>query len=188
MAYFLSKGINCTPHGGGTLCVLHCGQATVLKDPLDELWLSGRFDAIQVEAGHEKAKLEHLVELGLAESSDEARALALYRILTNCVICPAKPKIIRSLLNRNERRIYHWICKAGLRLTTAELVFLFDRDIKPRPQLLGSENRQTLIEVVYTTETIYDGMLESKMEQAAMCDVVINAILGLLHKRRIILM
>jgi len=187
MTYYLSKGINCTPPGGGPLRVSHCGRVDILKNPLDELWLSGRFATCTVDAPAVKTKLEQLVRLGLAVASDEQENLAVYRILTNCVICPAKLKIIRTPLNKNERWLFHWIGNAGLRLTAAELVFLLDRGIEPLPQLLGKANRQSLTEAIYTTETIFDGLLEMKMEQVDKRDIATQGILGLLRKKRILL-
>ena len=187
MTYFLSKGVLAAPTGSGTNSVTHCGQTITLKDGLDELWQSGRFSPRSVDDKAALQKLQRLGELGIAEVSCESESLALYRILTNSIICPAKMSVIRRPLSKIERIMNKWIRNAGLRLTTAELIFLFDRKIEIKPELLGESNRQALTETIYTTETIFDGILESKMERAETRDEAVAAILGLLHKKRIIL-
>ena len=54
-------------------------------------------------------------------------------------------------------------------------------------ELLGPANRQALVETIYSTETIADGILEARMEEAYARDEVVTAVLGLLRKRRIFL-
>ena len=187
MTYFLSKGVLAAPTGSGTNSVTRCGQTITLKDGLDELWQSGRFTMGIADNNSTLQNLRALGEFGIVEMSCEDELLAQYRILTNSVICPAKSGIIRSPLSKSERIMNQWIRNAGLRLTAAELIFLFDRKIDARPELLGETNRQALTEIIYTTETIFDGILESKMEHAETRDEAVAAILGLLRKKRIIL-
>ena len=81
-----------------------------------------------------------------------------------------------------------WIREAGLRLTMAELVFLLEHAIAPLPPLLGPDNRQSLTERIYTQENIFDNILETQMEHAAARDEVVDALLRLLEKRRILLL
>ena len=81
-----------------------------------------------------------------------------------------------------------WLTDAGLHLTAAELVFLAEHRIKPTANLLGERNRPRLTERIYTQETIFDNILEAQMGHAAARDEVVNALLRLLEKRRILLL
>ncbi len=63
-----------------------------------------------------------------------------------------------------------------------------ERGVQPVPGLLGDENRQLLTETIYTPETIADGILESMMEKSPAMEETVQAVLGLLRKRRIFLM
>ena len=56
------------------------------------------------------------------------------------------------------------------------------------PQLLGEENRQALTETIYTQETIFDNVLEAQMERASCREEMVRAVLGLLKKKRIVLL
>jgi len=53
--------------------------------------------------------------------------------------------------------------------------------------LLGKNNWYTLINTIYTTETIFDGILDVKMENSPAMQTTVTAILGLLRKKRILL-
>ena len=70
----------------------------------------------------------------------------------------------------------------------AELVFLMDRQVKPELSLLGQENKQALIERIYTSETIFDNVLENQMEHAPGRDRIVRAVLSLLKKKHIVLL
>ena len=103
-----------------------------------------------------------------------------YRALTQCVLTPAKPQGVRSILSARQKELLLWLTEAGLRLTTAELVFLTEHHVAPQINLLGDRNRQNLTETIYTQETIFDNILEAQMEHAAVRDEVVSALLRLL--------
>ena len=128
-----------------------------------------------------------MANLGIIESGGGESGAAFFRLLTNCVICPASGKFAPSLLSRTERRLWKWITRAGLRLTIAELTFLTERGIKPTAALLGPDNRQALTEAIYTAETIQDGILETLMESSPSRDATVDAVLMLLKKKKIFL-
>lgn len=119
--------------------------------------------------------------------TETADMLGAYRLLTACIICPAKTKPIRAPLSMMERRVWQWICGAGLSLTSGELVKLFSEEIHPIPDLLGKENAQALTMALYAAEAGFNSALDTQMEQAPERDAVVNAVLGLLRKKRIIL-
>lgn len=89
---------------------------------------------------------------------------------------------------RTPKELLLWLTEAGLRLTTAELVFLTEHHVAPQINLLGDRNRQNLTETIYTQETIFDNILEAQMEHAAVRDEVVSALLRLLKKKRILLL
>ena len=183
---YLSKGIPILKQTKTDLSVSYCGRLHKLTGEQSALWLGGQHGPGDVSGPGQTEALRTMAELGIIEYTDNDDS-ALFRLLTNCVICPVRVKRKPALLNRRERYLWRWIRLAGLRLTIAELVFLAEQEIKPVPELLGEGNRQPLTEMIYTTETIPDGILESLMEAASARDAVVHAVLGLLRKKKIYL-
>ena len=183
---YLSKGLPFR-RSGETLIISHCGKEYELTGERASIWENGRCGFDAALSGSQYTALQELAGQGLAETSVDADTDSLFRLLVNCVICPINDKALAILWNPLERRLWIWLTKAGLRLTIAELVFLIEKDIKPASKLLGDENRQALTETIYTTETIPDGILESRMEQSPARDRTVRAISNLLRKNRIFL-
>ena len=77
---------------------------------------------------------------------------------------------------------------AGLRLSTAELIFLMENNILPSTSLLYEDNRQALVETIYTKNNIFDNILETQMEKAQCRDKIVNVLLKLLYNRRIVVL
>lgn len=160
------------------------GKEFQLEGEQLQLWRQGHCDATLASA----SQLETLLHLGLVEITESDDPASLYRLLTRCVICPISPCWLRLPLRRTERQLWRWVTCAGLHLSLAELTCLLEEGVRPVPELLGAENRQALVETIYTTETIADGLLEARMEEAWGRDAVVAAVLGLLRKRRIYLL
>jgi hypothetical protein len=184
---YLSKGILPWKPSESAVQVSHCGALHKLTGAKAELWLAGRYQPGFASNAVQVATLKSLSELGIIEYRDNTENAALYRLLTNCVICPVRVRSKPALLNRKERRLLLWMRQAGLRLTMAELAFLMDKDVKPVSTVLGKQNRQELTELIYTTDTIYDGILENLMEKSPVRDDTVRAVLGLLRKKKIYL-
>ena len=81
-----------------------------------------------------------------------------------------------------------WLREAGLRLTIAELIFLRERKILPTLELLGTENRQRLVERIYNIDNIFDNLLEDQMELSKLRNDTVLMILELLRKKQIVLL
>ena len=81
-----------------------------------------------------------------------------------------------------------WLREAGLRLTIAELIFLRERKILPTLDLLGTENRQRLVERIYNIDNIFDNLLEDQMELSKLRNDTVLMILELLRKKQIVLL
>ena len=91
-----------------------------------------------------------------------------------------------SRLSGLERQLDTWMRKAGIRLSVAELVFLVEHQVSDQ-DLLYEKNRQKLVETIYTDETVQDNLLEHQMEQAEHRDEVVEALVQLLKKKKILI-
>lgn len=183
---YISKGALLRPSTEETLHVSRCGNEYTLTDKLSKLWLNGRYAVAETE-DYNAQQLERLAHLGLVEIDYEDNGHAPYRLLSNCVICPARLRPIRPLLTGSEVWLWRWITRAGFRLTISELVFLTAEQIEPAPTLIGQENWHNLIHTIYTTDTIEDGVLIAAMERSPACQSTVDSLLGLLRKKRILL-
>lgn len=81
-----------------------------------------------------------------------------------------------------------WLNFAGIRLSTAELVFLSENHIQPEKNLLYADNRQALVETIYTPANIFDNVLEAQMEHAPHRDTTVETIMSLLRKKKIVML
>ncbi len=184
---YISKGMVLDQPKEQILEVSHCGVKHMLTGIGAQLWLDGRFG---IEETNDERKIRHLCELqrlGLVETSEEVGSLAMYRLLTRCIICPAKSKTIRSLLSPMEKRMWKWISKAGLRLTIGELVKLVTDGVMPSPNLLGKDQAQDLTLRIYAGDLTFETTPDLQMETSPKRDAVASAVLGLLRKRRLIM-
>jgi len=185
---YLSKGIIIKQSTEQLLCVTHCGIDYMLTGIGARLWLNGRFSVNETQEARQDIHLRKLQQLGLVELSEETGILASYHLLTRCIICPAKLKSVRKPLSSTENKAWRWIKGAGLRLTIGELTKLFTEGLEePSPALLGKENAQALTMRLYASDPIFDTTLEIQMEHSPKRDDTVNAVLGLLRKKRIIL-
>lgn len=184
---YISKGMLLHPSTPEHLRICRCGMERTLTGELPRLWLAGRFSAAEVSGAEQEKNLGELAEMGLAVPSEETGELALYRLLVNSIICPAKLRPFRQRLSNAERRAWEWISKSGIRLTISELIFLMEHDITPTASLIGRENWHTLVDIIYTTETISDGVLITQIEHSPARAGIVEAVFGLLRKKRILL-
>lgn len=184
---YLSKGVILKTSGIERINVNRCGREYTLCGDQAKLWLSGRFKVADAKNERLQTELQTLGEQGLVELSDTADDTARYRMLSNCVICRADPSASRCLLGRIERQTLRWITGAGFMLRISELVMLIEQNIKPEPSLLGKSNWHSLVDKIYTTETIFDGILDASMERSPSRTETVNAVLGLLRKKKILL-
>lgn len=185
---YISKGVVKNGSVKEGLAISHCGRTIQLTGTEAALWLNGRFSFAILKQSSQKQALLQLERMGLAEWETEDSSAARYRLLTRCICCPAKASAWQPFAGREERAMVTWLRYAGLRLTVAELVYLAEHRIEPKPELLGQENRQALVETIYTQETIEDNLLEHQMEEADCRDEVVNTLIALLRKKKIVLL
>lgn len=91
---------------------------------------------------------------------------------------------VTILLDKN--KLMRWIKKAGIHLSTAELIFLEENNVQPKFCMLYKRNRQALTQRIYTANTITDTVLENQMEYAACRDKVVGLLLNLLKKKYLV--
>lgn len=185
---YLSKGIVCDGSTEQLLKISHCGGEYILKGMEAALWLNGRYEIAEVESAAEDQAAGHLQRMGLVECEEDGTPISIYRILTRCILCPAVSKRVSLPLRGLEKQIMTWMAKAGLHLTLAELIYLIAHDVAPAEELLYAENRQALVERIYTMPTVADCILESQMEKADCRDTVVRTVLQLLKKKRIVIL
>jgi len=184
---YISKGVLYRVSDINNIEVSRCGEKHILIGTRAKLWLAGRC-AAYARNDIQQAELKKLESMGLAEIA-EPDDTAHYQLLTNCVICKANPDIsaVSILpLNKTEKLIWEWIKNAGFKLTISELVYLTEKRIAPGPKYFGKNNWHTLINAIYTQETIFDRILEAKMRESPVRKNVVAAVLGLLRKKRVI--
>ena len=169
------------------LDVAHGGAQFRLTGEKARLWLNCRLGFNEVFNPMHLAMLEQLFKMGLVIKCDGSRAEE-YRALCKCTIVPAEHNHPYWFLRPDEKTVLQWIRNAGLLLSMAELVYLIDRNVPLDEKLLGSNHAQALVERIYTRDTVYNNILENQMERANSRSRVEKAVLGLLRKKRIVLL
>ena len=169
---YLSKGIVQKGSTEQLLFVLYGGQKFELTGNAAAAWLNGRFNFAEALGRNEPPEADN----------DE---LSRYRIASRCIFCPADTTG-PSVLGAMDKEMLQWLKNAGVRLTVAELVYLTENGIKPTQDLLYTDNRQRLIERIYTVDTIADNLLENQMETAKCRDAVVQSLMRLLKKKLVL--
>lgn len=185
---YISKGIVKEGSTEQRLTVCYGGAEFVLTGKEARIWLGGRFAPALLHENAADAMIGHLHRMGLVEFEYEEGAAARYRLLTKCILVPSRKRGFGMMQSKTEKRILYWLRNAGIRLSTAELVYLIDREVKPVPELLHESNRQALIERIYTHHNIADNILEVQMEKAVFRDEIVDALLNLLAKKRLVVL
>lgn len=167
--------------------IAHGGCSFRLTGEKAALWLNGRVGFANALTYSEKITLGQLAKMGLVVVCDGSNAEE-YRVLTRCTIVPAEQKHPYWGVWGMERTALEWLRNAGLVLSMAELTYLLDREVPLEKKLLGSGNAQALVERIYTKDTIFNNILENQMERVKTRDQAVKAVLGLLRKKRIVLL
>lgn len=181
---YLSKGMVVPPDSKPVFRICRWGKIHALGPEAEMLWRRGCTGLAEASEA-ELTAVRRLADAGLLSITEETGSLAAFCLLNNCVLCPSG-KGPRFLWGR-ERRIWTWLTRGGLRLTSSELIRLEERKISPVPELLGESGRQALTEEIYTNANILDGILETEMEHSPARDAVTASILKLIRKRHLLL-
>ena len=185
---YLSKGVVQPKSSIENLWLERGGKQFQLQGAEAAVWLKGRFGFMVAESEAEEQVVLSLANKGLTEMEKEADSISKYRILTRCVCCPVRQRRhMSNRLSEREWQIDTWMRKAGLHLSVAELVFLQEHQITVDSGMFGVRNRQKLIETIYTKDNIQDNLLEHQMEKAECRDEVVEALMQLLKKKKILI-
>ncbi len=183
---YLSRGIYRSSLEKDCGIVNRCGKDYAVQGRSKAAWIAGSRAPISVERNarteeHDEALLRIKDEGLIATTECEDYVLGAYSLLTQCMIVPMKRYAFLPF-RKGAARVWIWLKKAGLKLTMAELCYLFEHDVRPDPTLLGAANRQNLVEKIYTADNIEDGLLEAEMETARQMPSTVSAVLWLLKK------
>lgn len=181
---YISKGIVKEHSSEALVRIHHCGQDYQLTGLEAALWLNGQFGFASAQSSW---ATEHLQRMGLIEKESEDSPVSRYRILSRCICCPVIPQKPTLPLRSANADLMRWLEKAGLRLSTAELVYLTEHGIAPSENLLYEENRHKLVSLIYTSNSIRENTLELQMEYAKCRDTVVKNLLYLLRRKRLVL-
>lgn len=185
---YISKGVVKEGSTQQRLTVCYGGCDFVLTGKEAQIWLDGRYGVVNVLDNAADQQLGHLHRMGLMEFEYEDTPVARYRLLTKCILVPSRRRSVSLFQSKTEKRILLWLRNAGIRLSTAELVYLIDREVKPVQGLLYEANRQALVERIYTKGTIADNILETQMEKAVFRDEIVDTLLRLIAKKRLVVL
>ena len=183
---YLSKGMIYKNTSEWELHISRGKQKFCLTGIQAEVWNNGRFSFGHTKAADEEQALQELTEMGLAEYETAETSVDEYRVLTRCIFCVPEFLPHRFSLTRTERKLMRWIKKAGIHLSTAELIFLEENNVQPKFCMLYKINRQALTQRIYTANTITDTVLENQMEYAVCRDRVVGLLLNLLKKKYVV--
>lgn len=184
---FISKGIPEKNGISAELRIVIGGQVCTVFGLEEDLWLRGRLGFAETASRDEEAAIQNLLRNGLAEYTFRKDPATRYTILSRCMIIPSEPGK-RNALAKEEKILLNWIRDAGFRLSLAELVYLFENRVRPTARLLGEDNRQALTERLYPDGGIEANILEAKMASSKARDTVVDAVIGLLQKKRVVLL
>lgn len=186
---YLAKGIVQEQSTEHILRINHFGDEFRLTGLQAKIWLDARLHIAETDGKdfNKEKELRQLQKMDLVEDVGQD-AVDEYRALSRCIIVPAQYRGISLPLTTDEKSMLRWITEAGLRLTMAELVYLTEHKMQPEAEWLGEANRQKLTEAIYTTDTIFDNILETQMETAVCRDRTVRTVLSLLRKKRILIL
>ena len=180
MLIFLSKGklhMKC----GEKIDVLRGERHIGLGGICASLWLDGNGEFMTVSGGQQEKVLRSLEKIGLVAFDECPDADARYRILSHCIFKVSEQDRADSIQGM-EREIYIWLKDAGLSLSAAELIRLYEQGAHPNEELLGKENIYRLVMEIYSSVLSSDNRLEFMMNHAESRDGVVDALLKLLKK------
>ena len=187
MLKYISIGAVTKPSTEHIVYVSHCGYDYTLTGDLATMWLNGRFGFDAARNKIEENALDQLRKMGLVIITENVLE-GEYRALTRIKLVQVASKNPYAGLSEQEKTALKWIRDTGLVLSMAELVYLMEHNIDPEPKYLGQKNVQTLVERIYTKDTIFDNILENQMERAVCRDQIVKVVLKLLKKKRIVLL
>ncbi len=84
---YLSKGAKAAPAHDGTFCVSYCGKLYEMGPRLAGLWKRA-VSCPQIVPKGQEAAIRRMENAGIVSTTEETGALAAYRLLSGCILCP----------------------------------------------------------------------------------------------------
>lgn len=153
-------------------------------------WKMGHAGFAVTESPEEEQIIMEMERSGLVETADPDDYGACTELLLRCIPLPNKKASPAHVISFAEVIVYHWIVKAGVHLTIAEIAYLLMHNIPPTPDVLGDKNIQKLVSLLY----LYCDPIEKKRSIESVvagskaCDETQKIIFSLLQQNFIYLL
>lgn len=175
---YISKGW-LTSEENGLCSVIRFDTEYNLTKSESEIWLAGQGCLKETDS---ILTVDDLEEFGLVGISEDDSETGIFELLCACFFIPCRTKNIQPM-TVEESYIYKWLSDAGIRLTTAELICLCEKDLLPEKDLLGEDGRQNLVAAIYLDSDINDITLENQAAKAECRSWVLASLLSLVQKK-----
>lgn len=169
-------------------CMVKCGsRSIVLIGQSLKMWLNGRFGVAECDTDDEEM-LKELYKKGLVVVSDENDYDSKYNMFYRCIVSSAKSPLKVSL-TEDERAVYQWLRFSPLILDIADVLSLYERNLKVESKYIGKSNSQALIKLIFEPHDYRkDQRFLDKMFYSEKRDALVDIFLSLLSNGRLILL
>ncbi len=166
-------------------CLVKCGSRVIeLTGKMLSVWLQGRLKIAECEADETVKELEKngLIIVGLENDYNTK-----YNMFLGCYVSSAKSNK-RVELTEEEKNVYQWLRFSPLILDIADMLSLYERNLKVDAKYIGKGNGQALVELIlqphgkHKNKLFFDRMFYSE-KRNDLVDIFTN----LLEKGRLII-
>lgn len=168
-------------------CMVKCGsRITELTGDVLNVWLKGRLKFAECDA--EKTEIvEELSNNGLVVVGEENDYDTKYIMFYRCLVSSAKTEK-KVEMTENEKDVYQWLRFSPLMLDIAELLSLYERNLKVNFKYIGKDKGQDLIKLILEPHgPNKDYNFLNKMYYSVKRDELVDIFTSLLSKGRLIL-
>lgn len=168
-------------------CVVKCGSRyNVLIAPALEMWLKGRRGIAECNTEDEEL-LKELYKKGLVVVSEENDYDSKYNMFYRCIVSSAKTSA-KVDMTEDERTVYQWLRFSPLILDIADVLSLYERNLKVEGKYIGKNNGQALIKLILEPHGNHkDKRFLNRMFYSEKRNELVDVFISLLSKGRLIL-
>lgn len=166
--------------------VIKCGSRLITLEGEQYLrWLNGRFGFVECE---ENDNIIELQKLGLIVIGEENTYDIKYDMFFKCLCASAKSNN-KVEMSEQERAVYQWLKFSPYLLDIADILSLFERNIKIEAKYIGEKNGHALIKLIYEphgykkNNVFYNRMFNSEKRND-----LVDIFETLIAKRRLVLL
>lgn len=166
-------------------CMVKCGSRVIgLTGKMLSVWLRGRLQFAECEADETIKELEKngLVVVGLENDYNTK-----YKMFLGCYVSSAKSNK-KVELTEEEKTVYQWLRFSPLILDIADMLSLYERNLKVDAKYIGKGNGQALIELIlkphgkHKNKLFFDRMFYSEKRND-----LVDIFTSLLEKGRLVI-